>query len=502
MHRRKYQLCLLFVTVLAACVRFWNLGEWSLWIDEAHTWRDATMPLEAFFTSDRAMYGLSFVGVRVLLALHWIGTSEWWLRLPFALAGIVSVPVMALAGRRLVGAWPALLASALLALDPWHEYWSQNARSYVLAFAFVALAANRAHAWIENQRTRDFVGAIAAIVLGTACHSTAALQIFGLGAFLALRRVAPRDKHSWLRMLAAAAVLAVALPWLVKHFAFFQDFLDAKGQPSLLHFAQTTAYYFRPFVLLVAAAGLWLAGRDLGRERALLLGCLFVVPFLVLLDIGGLVVKVTARYAMCTLPIVVWLAAYACVRLGKLLLAGRTLQHQAAAAALPLLLAADYGVDLVAYHEVQHGQRAQWREACDFARRYAGTKGMRVVTINLPSVLYYLRPLHWSVGLENPYPSIRVFQLTGWMIDGKDQENNLLVHEPGGANHLAWHAEQARATNATLFVIVTLPELAEADYRDGSVRRTLERDYQLVLHLPCWVGPKDESIYVYVPKGA
>ena len=83
-------------------------------------------------------------------------------------------------------------------------------------------------------------------------------------------------------------------------------FFTAKNDPSLLHFAQTTAYYYMPVVLLAAAVGLLLGWRQLGRERALLLACLWIVPFLVLSTLGLFVAKVTARYALCTLPVITW----------------------------------------------------------------------------------------------------------------------------------------------------------------------------------------------------
>ncbi|MEO6595689.1 MAG: hypothetical protein ABIP94_13130, partial [Planctomycetota bacterium] len=58
LYGRKYALCLLSITAVAAWLRLWHLGEWSLWIDEAHTWRDAQLPLELFLREDRALYPL------------------------------------------------------------------------------------------------------------------------------------------------------------------------------------------------------------------------------------------------------------------------------------------------------------------------------------------------------------------------------------------------------------------------------------------------------------
>ena len=48
-------------------------------------------------------------------------------------------------------------------------------------------------------------------------------------------------------------------------------------------------------------------------------------------------------------------------------------------------------------------------------------------------------------------------------------------------------------------VVVTLPELREHD-QAGKFEEVLKRDFELALYLPMWVGPKDQSIYVYLPK--
>ncbi|MCA8950147.1 MAG: hypothetical protein KDE27_11640, partial [Planctomycetes bacterium] len=38
-------LALAAATVVAAVLRLLDIGQWSFWVDEAHTYRDATMPL-------------------------------------------------------------------------------------------------------------------------------------------------------------------------------------------------------------------------------------------------------------------------------------------------------------------------------------------------------------------------------------------------------------------------------------------------------------------------
>ena len=495
---RAHRWCLLLVTAIAAALRLWHLGEWSMWVDEAHTWRDATMELKGehgFLREDRVFYALTFLLLRGLLNLGWIGGDEFSLRLPFALIGILSVPVIALCGRRLVGATAAVLAAAFCACCPWHVYWSQNARGYILVFLFAAIAANRAFVAIETGRARDLLATFAAIGVATLFHTTGGMLAAGFFAFLFSRRFAARGA-ALARIAVAALVVGLVLPWLVQH-SPFQGFLGSKNDPSLLHFLQTSAYYFRPLVLLVGVAGLWLAPPVLGRERTLLLGCLLLVPFFVLGVVGSLVAKVTARYAFCAMPVLLWLAAFACTRLGAAIRKGSLRPQRVAAALLPVLLLAEYGLHDVWYHGAQHGQRGLWREACEMARARAGTGALRVLTTNEPTCVYYLRPRHYSSGKVDAYPMLRVLPLEAWLIAATIEHP---VHEPGGEAHLRWHLAEAQRDAAQFVVLVTLPELQEKDL-DGSVLATLQRDFELMAHLPCWVGPKDESIYVYVPKG-
>jgi hypothetical protein len=92
-----------------------------------------------------------------------------------------------------------------------------------------------------------------------------------------------------------------------------------------------------------------------------------------------------------------------------------------------------------------------------------------------------------------------VLQFTDWMIADGVNAQKQPIHDPGAEAYLAWHAQQAKRGDALFAVMVTMPELIEAD-PDGSFRAVLVRDFVLAQHLPCWVGPKDESVYVYVPK--
>ena len=499
---------LLAATLVAAVLRLWQLGEWSLWIDEAHTWRDATMPIDRFLTELRATYPLTFLLLRGLFALG-LGQDEASLRMPFVVIGIATVPLMAVCGRRLVGAQAAVISAWLLALNPWHVFWSQNARGYVVVVLAAVVAADRARAYVRSERVVDALLLWGTVLLGALSHTTGALVFAGFVLFLMLRSMRSLDRSAVLRLTALALFLLFGLPWLIEWSGLFDDFLRSKSSASLLHFVQTMAYYFRPPVLLAAALGVWLLRPVLGRDRTLLLTSLVVMPILVLLAIGGQLAKATARYAICTLPMILWLGSFAVVRLSQLWPeADGRLRRLAVAAVLPVVLLGDYLLQLRDYHGEQHGQRAQWRQAAELLRRQAGARPLRVLTTSHPILLYYLRPGHWAGQVPTPDGANRVVALTDWMLAKGLDESEARVCDPGTENHFRWHSEQAGKSGALLAVAVTQPELAEVDHSQllvargehSPIRAVLARDFELLAHLPCWVGPKDESIYLYVPR--
>ncbi|MCA8964030.1 MAG: hypothetical protein KDC48_04060, partial [Planctomycetes bacterium] len=312
--------------------------------------------------------------------------------------------------------------------------------------------------------------------------------------------------------LGLAGFLLIGMPWLIDRYAPFEEFLQAKGGgASLRHFVETSAYYFRPTLLLLAAVGVWLASVALPRQRALLLAALAVVPFLVLGAVSAQLVKVTARYAICTLPVVVWLVAYAAARIAAAAWTGLATAQLArraravVAAAVPLLVVAELVQLDVAYYTTQHGQRPRWGEAVQFVRQEAtrrGKQGLHVMTISQPTMLYYLRRRHWFVGDGDPHPDVEVHSMLDYMIrDGYDErgkERGRQLHEPGLDGYFDFHRRIALRRDQLLAVMVKAPELMEQD--PGGLWERLHSELELALYLPCWVGPKDESVYVFLMR--
>ncbi len=122
------------ITLLAAALRLYRLGEWSFWIDEVYTVNRA----KVVFENLRAWPSISELLLGGVFA--WSGVDEWSARIAPAIVGVLSVPILYFPIKSLLGKQVALLSSLFLALSPWHLFWSQNGRFYTVLLLLYTLA--------------------------------------------------------------------------------------------------------------------------------------------------------------------------------------------------------------------------------------------------------------------------------------------------------------------------------------------------------------------------
>ena len=201
-------------TLVAAALRVFRLGHQSLWVDEILTWRSAggggAMSLRDVLENVH--------GPLYAVALHlWMriaGDSEWALRAPSALAGILCVPAMAWLATRWLGRASAAPAAWLAAGSPFLVWYSQETRNYswLVLWAIVSVAS-----LLELQRrssARAFGRALVSIAAGLLTNfSFAFLAPFQLWLWLGGE---PSTRPRRLAALAGLALLLalVALPWV------------------------------------------------------------------------------------------------------------------------------------------------------------------------------------------------------------------------------------------------------------------------------------------------
>jgi mannosyltransferase len=197
------------VVLLAAVLRLLRIGASSLWADEAFSWLAAQQPARAIL-AERVVPIMPPLYHFLLHYWIWMGESEAALRLFSALCGLLTVPVIYVAGRMLFSPRAGLVAALLAATLPFQVYFSREARPYALV---VLLSSLLLWAFI---RTRTGMGFWAWIIFGVLvalnlyAHYFVIFALVPLHLFVVLVR--PRDRRSWWGMLLAdlVALLLVA----------------------------------------------------------------------------------------------------------------------------------------------------------------------------------------------------------------------------------------------------------------------------------------------------
>ena len=351
---------LVAITVLAAALRRAGIEQWSLLDHEVATWRALTAPMTELWSSSEALAPLAWLGMRALGGVGLLpGFAEGWLRLPFAVAGIVAVPLLALLVRQRSGGAPALLAALLLALHPLHVATSQTADPVGLALtcglAGMAAAAGggRRAAWIAFAAA-GLCAPIGWIFLAVALLQSQAARVVPVASALALVLL-----PCTLGDLGLPLLVGAALGWLTM----------ATAAPRF------------PVTLLVGVASL----------VALLWPACHPVSLVV------------------ALPELAAAAALGFVRLGaaaRAHLPGSPRVVACGGAAAVLVVVVWLAVDTFLYATVYRGRRPPWRLAADAVLAASNDAPGCVVGAGAgASVLTcYLRPRHWRGDAEDPHP--------------------------------------------------------------------------------------------------
>jgi 4-amino-4-deoxy-L-arabinose transferase-like glycosyltransferase len=173
----------LFVLILAAgtAVRFWGLGSVGLHGDEKtmalpvmHLVEhgSALMPSGMFYP--RALGQLYLMAGSVMM----FGQSEWALRLPSALCGVLLIALAWMGGRRfLTPVWNLAFAAAIAFLPDFIDE-AQTARMYVFLATSVAAFMLLVFEWERTSRKGYLVAAVAVLLVGIHFHTLAIFAAF------------------------------------------------------------------------------------------------------------------------------------------------------------------------------------------------------------------------------------------------------------------------------------------------------------------------------------
>lgn len=345
------------VTLLGAVLRLYKLGTPALWFDEALSIHYAHVPVgELLHQLGRTDVNTPFY---YLLLKAWTvlgGDSEFWLRLPSALAGILCIPVVHAMGRRLGGSGVGLLAALFLATSSIHIRYSQEARPYALMVLAAGIAL-----WGLTRLMQGSGGVTvwSAYVVGTGvalhCHNTMVLlpalaNLVALVWWLGSGRADRRFPWTWIG--ANALALAIWSPVLALAVRQATTVLQNTWMASsgLSEVTGTVTDTFVPATdgwwITLLVGGLVLYGAWIWRRQpvALLATLVFAagVPVLSLAISFWRPILLTRTILWPTLPFYILLAA-GC----------RAVRPRALAAALVLVLVGTQSGPIVGYYRQQ-----------------------------------------------------------------------------------------------------------------------------------------------------
>lgn len=356
-----YYLLLALITLFALALRLYKLGEWSFWGDEIYTLRNAR---EAIAEPGLRALSAMLTG----LVLEWVGTNEWSARLVSALIGAISIPMLFWPVRKIFNPGIALFASLLLAISPWHLYWSQNARFYTSILLFYTLALFAFYFWLEENRFRYLIAFFLLLGLAMLERMTALFIAPVLGVYVLSLLILPVQKPAGLTL---RNMLILIVPGAILAALFIGSRLD-----SLTNFVPQMGwinnnpfwivagivFYVTIPVILMGMAGLVVLLMQRSRS-ALLLGSAAIIPIVAMMAIS-LVSYAANRYAFVALTAWLVLAAVAAIHL-----MGASKTKLIAASILLLLIAEPLSQNML-YYRYQNGNRDDWKSAIALVERH------------------------------------------------------------------------------------------------------------------------------------
>jgi mannosyltransferase len=374
------------ITLLAAALRFYKLGQWSFWGDEYITVRNAM----DVFGGGFLRLTPSLLGTYISFSLF--GVNEWSARLVAASAGVISIPVLYGLIKRQYNSQLALVTSLLLAVSSWHIYWSQNARFYTLLLLFYTLALFYFYWAIEEDRPLLMFLSLVFFGLAAFERLIAAFFIPIVGTYMISLKIGwfgiPRGLR-WRNLsvyvlpgILFVVFLIITNPALTSVDTLFVRFGFVNNNPLWL--LSGVGFYIGIPLLIMATAGAVILLTRLSRF-GLLLTLGFIVP-LVSIVIISLFSYSANRYIFPALTSVIILAAFAIYELwrqmqgsGKLLAFG-----------VILIMFIMPMTDNMLYFFYQNGNRDNWKAALEFVASEMEAED-RIAIVDVPLAEYYLK---------------------------------------------------------------------------------------------------------------
>jgi mannosyltransferase len=344
----------------------YQLGQPSLWVDEAATYRAVTGPVSQLAHEHHWLY---YLAMRPWVALA--GTTELALRFPSVVAAALACALLVPLGNRLLGAPAGSIAGVVLAANPFVVQWSQQARSYTIVL-LLAVVQTIAFLGLRERRTRRS-WALYTLCLGLfVLVQPVSAGLVASSHFLAASGFRARIAAAGLTTVLAASVFLVGV-----------YIRDSDGGTLVWNEAPSPGRISHTIFELSGALGIGLAfavvGLALARRERLLLACWAFAPIAILVAVTPIGHVFVDRYLIVSAPALALLVAALLVWLRGWWLVGAA---GAFAAATLAGLAIWYSPD-----GSQNWPGEDWKAATRFAMEHGGA--MPSSPAVAPAYLYY-----------------------------------------------------------------------------------------------------------------
>ncbi len=446
------------IVTFGAVLRFWNLGDWSFWIDEAFTVRDAQNL--SFDSLQSIPNPIPYLAVKLSIRIS--GNSEWGSRLIPCIVGIISIPAVFGLGRTLYNWRVGLFSSAFVACASWHLFWAQNARYPVFTFLFAILTAWCFYLSLERDSTLLMIGALACCLCLILSHTLSVVIVPALAVYAVICLIEKSDRKRWLNLL--IFFVPFAIPVFTLAFSEVRGYLFAgwgrnEWQRSPLYIVLTLVQGVSVPVAVTAFFG---ATSTAFNKSTRFLICYAGVP-LVLFLIASQLQNVAGYYLFWTTAAYFVLAGVACEQVWKIVegKTARILGILVPCVLVVTLLSQDY-----LYFKIENGGRPKWREA--FGAIRTEMRPTDKVVLSEPEMGKYYLPELTSVYIGGLLDNPEAFEKT-WEDSGRDR---------------LW------------FVV----DVASFNVFDGNenVRSWIRQRGHIVKTFPAFSRAKDRTIHIYV----
>lgn len=269
MKKIKFSKAVFFIIFFVALFfRFYNLSYESIWLDESISIRFADRSLLETINEDIHENTPPLFDTVLNIWISIFGTSAKAVRSLSAIIGTLSVILLYLLGKNIFNKKIGIMAALLLCFSPFHIYYSQEARTYVL-FSFITLMSFFFYNEYKKDGTKKFMYVISSVLM---LYS----HIFGILSILVQNIhfiITKKITRNWIFL--QAIILIFFLPLVFVIFSRINSFVTVNGiwiqRPTIVGDTQ--------FSLIQTLA--WFCGSKMGAYLIFALVSFYIIGFFI-----------------------------------------------------------------------------------------------------------------------------------------------------------------------------------------------------------------------------